>query len=85
MKLGIGLVAASLFGALAASSPASAMPVAPAPQVSPDVEQVRYVCDIYGRCWWRPNYYGGPYGYYGGPRRFYGRPWGYGHRHWRRW
>ena len=81
MKLGIGLVAASVFGALAAS-PASAMPVAPAPQVAPAVEQVRTVCDPYtGRCWWRPNYYGyyGPrpyyrpryYGYYG-PRPYYG-------------
>ncbi|MBR0828734.1 hypothetical protein JQ596_24665 [Bradyrhizobium manausense] len=77
MKLGIGLVAASLFGALAASPAASAMPVAPAPQVAPDVEQVRMVCDIYGRCWWRPNYYG----YYGGPRRYYGpRYYGYAPR-----
>ncbi len=43
MKFKIGLVAASLFGALAASPAASAMPIAPAPatpQVS-DVEQVR--------------------------------------------
>lgn len=70
MKLKIGLVAASLFGALAASSPASAMPVAPAPatpQVS-DVEQVRMVCDAWGRCFWRPNYYG----YYGAPAPYYG-------------
>ncbi|QQO37143.1 hypothetical protein JJC00_16955 [Bradyrhizobium diazoefficiens] len=70
MELKIGLVAASLFGALAASSPASAMPVAPAPatpQVS-DVEQVRMVCDAWGRCFWRPNYYG----YYGAPAPYYG-------------
>lgn len=70
MKLKIGLVAASLFGALAASSPASAMPVAPAPatpQVS-NVEQVRMVCDAWGRCFWRPNYYG----YYGAPAPYYG-------------
>lgn len=70
MKLKIGLVAASLFGALAASSPASAMPVAPAPatpQVS-DVERVRMVCDAWGRCFWRPNYYG----YYGAPAPYYG-------------
>ena len=63
MKLRIGLVAASLFGALVASPAASAMPIAPAPatpQVS-DVEQVRMVCDAWGRCFWRPNYYG----YYG--------------------
>lgn len=78
MKLKIGLVAASLFGALAASSPASAMPVAPAPatpQVS-DVEQVRMVCDAWGRCFWRPNYYG----YYGAPAPYYG-PQYYGPRY----
>ena len=63
MNLKIGLVAASLFGAVIASPAASAMPIAPAPatpQVS-DVEQVRMVCDAWGRCFWRPNYYG----YYG--------------------
>ena len=46
-----------------------------------EVDQVRWVCNPWGRCWWRPNYYGGP--------RFYGaRPWGWRHhhhRHWRRW
>jgi len=94
MNLKIGLVAASLFGALAASPAASAMPIAPAPavpQVS-DVEQVRMVCDAWGRCFWRPNYYGyyGPRPYYGpryyGPPRYYG---GYGPRYgyygYRRW
>jgi hypothetical protein len=93
MNLKLGLVAASLFGALAASSTASAMPVAPAPatpQVS-DVEQVRMVCNAWGRCWWQPNvYYGyGPgYGYYGPPRyygpRYYG-PRYYGYYGYRRW
>jgi hypothetical protein len=71
MNLRIGLVAASLLGALAASPAASAMPIAPAPatpQVS-DVEQVRMVCDAWGRCFWRPNYYG----YYGAPPPYYGR------------
>ena len=63
----IGIIAAGLFGAmfgaLAALPTASAMPIAPAP-ATPDVagvEQVRMVCDVWGRCWWRPNYYG----YYG--------------------
>ena len=73
MKLRIGLVAASLFAALAISPAASAMPVAPAPQVSSGAEQVRMVCNAWGRCWWRPNYY---YGYGYGPRyyapRYYG-------------
>ena len=60
MNLKTGLVAASLFGAIMASPAASAMPIAPAPatpQVS-DVEQVRRVCDAWGRCFWRPNYDG---------------------------
>lgn len=91
MKLKIGLVAASLFGALAASSPASAMPVAPAPatpQVS-NVEQVRMVCNAWGRCWWQPTvYYGYGPGYYGPPRyygpRYYG-PRHYGYYGYRRW
>jgi hypothetical protein len=93
MNLKIGLVAASLFGAIVASPAASAMPIAPAPatpQVS-DVEQVRMVCDAWGRCFWRPNYYGGYYGprpsygprYYGYGPRYYG-PRYYGPRY-RRW
>ena len=88
MNLKIGLVAASLFGAIAASPAASAMPIAPAPatpQIS-CVEQVRMVCNAWGRCWWRPNvYYGyGPgYGYYG-PRYYGPRYYGYygGYRRW---
>lgn len=93
MNLRIGFVVASLFGALAASSTASAMPAAPAPaapQVS-DIEQVRMVCNAWGRCWWRPNvYYGyGPgYGYYGPPRYYgprYYRPRAYGYYGYRRW
>lgn len=64
MNLKIGLAAGALFGAmlgaLAASPAASAMPIALAPatpQVS-GVEQVRMVCNAWGRCWWRPSYYG---------------------------
>lgn len=77
MNLKIGLVAASLFGALAAMPAASAMPIAPAPatpQVS-GVEQVRMVCDAWGRCFLRPNYYG-----YYAPRPYYGPPY-YGPRY----
>lgn len=88
MKLKIGIVAASLFGALMASPAASAMPIAPAP-VAPEVsnvEQVRMVCDAWGRCFWRPNYYGyyGPRPYYG-PRYYGPRVYGpryYGYRRW---
>lgn len=91
MKLKTGLVAASLFGALAASSTASAMPVAPAPATpqGSNVEQVRTVCNAWGRCWWQPNvYYSYGPGYYGPPRyygpRYYG-PRYYGHYGYRRW
>ena len=38
-------------------------------------DSVRWVCNAWGRCWHRPNYYGA-YGYY--PRyryRHYGRRW----------
>ena len=48
-----------------------------------NVEQVRLVCDAYGRCFrTAPRYYGG-YGYgrpryYGGGPRFYGGGGGYG-------
>lgn len=88
MKLKIGLVAASLFGALMASPAASAMSIAPAPVASEvsNVEQVRMVCDAWGRCFWRPNYYGyyGPRPYYG-PRYYGPRVYGpryYGYRRW---
>lgn len=69
------------------SKTASAMPMTGVmPQVS-NVEQVRWVCGPY-RCWWRPNFYPGPYGFYGGGPRFYGPRFGWGggwHRGWRRW
>ena len=40
---------------------ASAMPIAPVPtDPAAKIEQVRWVCGPYGRCWWRPNYYRGP-------------------------
>jgi hypothetical protein len=92
MNFKIGLVAASLCGALAASSTASAMPVAPAPATpqGSDVKQVRTVCNVWGHCWWQPNVYYG-YGYgpgYYAPRyygpRFYG-PRYYGYYGYRRW
>ncbi|WP_128926289.1 hypothetical protein [Bradyrhizobium guangxiense] len=92
MTFKIGLVGAGLFGAVfgaLAASPASAMPIAPAPATSQlsGVEQVRMVCDAWGRCWWRPNYYGyyGPRPYYG-PRYYRPRYYGYyGPGYYRRW
>ena len=75
IKLLVG--AAALCGGLTATA-ATAMPIAPVPANSAaNIEQVRLVCNAYGRCWWRPNYYGGyrAYGYY--PRHRYWRH----HRH----
>ena len=65
---------------------ASAFPVAPIGQAASPVEQVRLVCNEWGRCWrtgpryYRYGYYGqrryyGPgYGYYGRPYGYYGGP-----------
>jgi len=77
-KIKLLVVAAALCGGLTATA-ATAMPIAPVPTKSAaNIEQVRLVCNAYGRCWWRPNYYGGyrAYGYY--PRRHY-----WHHRHYR--
>lgn len=85
----LGLVAVGSV-ALAAGQAAAAMPngipqAASVAGAAPGVEQVRWVCGRWGRCWWRPNYYGA-YGYYYGPRRHWGpRPWRWHHHHWRRW
>ncbi len=77
-------------GLAAATSPAGAMPLldrgvataADIAQAKP--EAVRWVCNPWGRCWWRPNYYGPrPYGWRRpgwGPRYgVYGGGW---RRHW---
>ena len=94
MKLKLAVLGLAALGsaALASGQALAAMPngIPQADQIASgpaaNVDQVRMVCNAWGRCWWRPNYYGA-YGYYGGPRRFYGpRPWGWGHHHhWRRW
>lgn len=47
-----------------ATSGANAMPVGPALPLVSGVDQVRWVCNEWGRCWWRRDYYR-PYGYYG--------------------
>jgi hypothetical protein len=47
-----------------------------------NVEQVRWVCNPWGRCWWRPNHYRA-YGFYPPPPRF--RPWRAHRHHWRHW
>ena len=81
-KLKLACATALLFGSLVAT--ASAMPVAPLPaDAISNVDQVRWVCNPWGRCWWRPNYYHS-YGFYPVPR-FGHRHWGWHHRGWRRW
>jgi hypothetical protein len=82
-NLKILFAAAAIGGGLTmsfATTAATAMPVAPlASDSAAKIEHVRWVCGAYGRCWWRPNYYGGSYGYAYAPRPHYWR-----HRYWRR-
>jgi hypothetical protein len=64
MGLRIAVIAlTALGGAALTSGSASAMPsgIPNANQIAgptANVEQVRYACNGWGRCWWRPNYYG---------------------------
>lgn len=91
MKLKMALLGAAAAIGLAASagSASAAMTngLAGVKAPSASTEQVRWICNRWGRCWWRPNYYGA-YGYYG-PRRYYGygpgwrhRGWGWRHGYW---
>jgi len=90
MKVKSVLIGLAAIAGASALSPggASAMPngLPHADTLSSPAVQVRWVCNPWGRCWWRPNYYGA-YGFYGGPR-YYGRPYGLHrgwHRGWRGW
>ncbi len=83
MKLTHALVGLAALGAAALTTgAASAMPIGLATTAgqASNIEQVRLVCNQWGRCWHVPGYYG--YGGYG-----YGPRWGYGgwHHGWRRW
>ncbi|MDF2119729.1 hypothetical protein PY365_29630 [Roseiarcaceae bacterium H3SJ34-1] len=74
-KLAFAAVAAST---LVSASSAIAGPLgitAAPPAVSSMVDDVRLVCNEWGRCWRTGPRYG--YGYYGGPRRVYGYAPGY--------
>lgn len=72
---GFAALAAAALAPSAASALPNGMPLSAGQ--SSNVENVRLVCDIYGRCFRRPNYYYGGPRIYGGPR-FYGRGYGYG-------
>jgi hypothetical protein len=77
---------AALGSAALTSAGSSAMPVGVAFHSQASVEPVGYICDVWGRCWWRPyyGYYGEPAysGTYFAPR--YDGGWQY-RRGWRRW
>jgi hypothetical protein len=85
MKLKSALIGLLTLGAIASvPQSASAFPngLTQTDQIS-NVEQVRWVCNPRGRCWWRPNYYGS-YGFY--PAPFFVHPYrGWHYRGWRRW
>jgi hypothetical protein len=73
---------AAVAGIALTSGAASAMPIGlPHASHVSNVDQVSYVCNPWGRCWWRPNHYRS-YGFYAGPPRFYRPGWGWRHRHW---
>jgi hypothetical protein len=85
MKIRTAVAALAVLGGVTlAAGSASAMPngIPQSAQIvdhSTNVEQVRWICNGWGRCWWRPNWYGA-YGFYGP------RPWGWRRwHHWHRW
>ena len=77
---------AALGGVALGSGTAAAFPNGmPSTNRLSNVENVVMVCNAWGRCWWRPNYYVGPRVYgYAGPRYYggYGYRRGWGHRRW---
>ncbi|GEC57604.1 hypothetical protein ABIF38_002548 [Bradyrhizobium japonicum] len=85
-----GKAALTALAALAFTSSAVAMPnglprAQQTSNVEPNVEQVRWICNPWGRCWWRPNLYGA-YAYYPPPPRFYvAPPWWHRRWHWHHW
>ena len=87
------LLSSAALAALAATG-VSAMPIAPPTAPALNVEQVRWVCDEWGRCWNQRGYYR-PYGVlsnddewreryrYSPSYGYYGPRWGQGYG-WRR-
>jgi hypothetical protein len=90
-KVILAFVGSAAIGTFAMVAKANAVPIGPASPVASTVEQVRLVCDEWGRCWRRRDYYR-PYDYYDGyyrPRyRYYGPRYyggyGYGYGGWHR-
>jgi hypothetical protein len=62
-KLMLAILAAYALPGPFAATGANAMPIAPSVAPISSVQQVGWVCDPSGRCWWQPNYYR-RYGYY---------------------
>lgn len=86
----VGLVAlggAAMIPGIASAAMPNGLAAAKHATQTSNIDQVRWVCNAWGRCWWRPGYRA--YGFYG--PRFYGPRWHHGwhrgwhHRHWRRW
>jgi hypothetical protein len=74
--LKLTLAAATLTVGLAASASALPLPKLGAVDVGTQVDQVRTVCNRWGRCWWVPGgYYGYGYGWRGGYRHGWRRHW----------
>jgi hypothetical protein len=79
--VGLAALGGVAFGSAAACAMPNGMPTAV--HQYPNVENVVMVCNAWGRCWHRPNYYVTPrvyrYGYTGprdyGYRRGWGRRW----------
>ena len=87
MKLASALAGLAAFGSVAVcSAGSSAMPIGVPSHAQASLEHVGYICDVWGRCWWKPyyGYYGAPgySGTYFAPR--YDGSWQY-RRGWRRW
>jgi hypothetical protein len=67
------LAAVTLTVGLATSASAMPLPNLGTADIGTQADQVRTVCNGYGRCWWVPGGYGYGYGYRGGYRRGYRR------------
>ena len=76
-------IAAGLLALGVSFGAAQAMPISNLAIVETDAapQQTRWVCNQWGRCWWRPRRFYRPYAYVPGPRFYFGGPRFYGPRH----